>query len=456
MRRAGLRAGHGRRSGRRGQVAARRGVLASVEATVVRGRCLSYGEGITYWPVVEVLKQLEPQRSRLELDPAAADGARRAARHGRHVFDGRDRVGVSQAARGGSGRGARRRRLRRHPMGRGRLARSARARGIPLDGRSDPAPLHGAAGAARPAEAAGAACLRCDAARPLDEAEALIERLDSAAASSTRTARADPASSGRKPALRRRDGGDGAASRDNGEVEVPPTLQALLAARLDQLDHAGAARARARRRRRRGVPPRRRPGAGARAPRLHTQLTALVRKELIRPDAAVRRRRCVPLPPPPHPRRRLRGAPEGDASRAARAVRRLARRARHRARRARRARSATTSSRPTATGRSSGIARCASARCPGRRTTRELPGDARSAEVTCEPRSPCSSERPICSPDELRGWTVRDRARAGRASAPDRARRGGVSRFRRSRGARGRRRRPRRRARTAGASAPTT
>jgi class 3 adenylate cyclase/tetratricopeptide (TPR) repeat protein len=33
--------------------------LASIEATVVRGRCLSYGEGITYWPVVEVLKQLD-------------------------------------------------------------------------------------------------------------------------------------------------------------------------------------------------------------------------------------------------------------------------------------------------------------------------------------------------------------------------------------------------------------
>jgi class 3 adenylate cyclase len=32
--------------------------LGSVEATVVRGRCLPYGEGITYWPVVEVLKQL--------------------------------------------------------------------------------------------------------------------------------------------------------------------------------------------------------------------------------------------------------------------------------------------------------------------------------------------------------------------------------------------------------------
>ena len=33
--------------------------LASVEATVVRGRCHPYGEGITNWPVVEILKQLD-------------------------------------------------------------------------------------------------------------------------------------------------------------------------------------------------------------------------------------------------------------------------------------------------------------------------------------------------------------------------------------------------------------
>jgi class 3 adenylate cyclase/tetratricopeptide (TPR) repeat protein len=36
-------------------------------ATVVRGRCLPYGEGITYWPVVEVVKQLGPR----EVDPQA-------------------------------------------------------------------------------------------------------------------------------------------------------------------------------------------------------------------------------------------------------------------------------------------------------------------------------------------------------------------------------------------------
>ena len=34
--------------------------LAGVDATVVRGRCLSYGEGISYWPVTEVVKQLAP------------------------------------------------------------------------------------------------------------------------------------------------------------------------------------------------------------------------------------------------------------------------------------------------------------------------------------------------------------------------------------------------------------
>ena len=33
--------------------------LDAVEARIVHGRCLPYGEGITYWPVVEVLKQLD-------------------------------------------------------------------------------------------------------------------------------------------------------------------------------------------------------------------------------------------------------------------------------------------------------------------------------------------------------------------------------------------------------------
>ena len=45
------------------------------DALVVRGRCLPYGEGITYWPVVEVLKQLPP----METDPVAAATTRALA-----------------------------------------------------------------------------------------------------------------------------------------------------------------------------------------------------------------------------------------------------------------------------------------------------------------------------------------------------------------------------------------
>jgi class 3 adenylate cyclase len=46
--------------------------LASLDVRAVQGRCLPYGEGITYWPVVEVLKQLDA----LPSDPAAAASIR--------------------------------------------------------------------------------------------------------------------------------------------------------------------------------------------------------------------------------------------------------------------------------------------------------------------------------------------------------------------------------------------
>ena len=46
--------------------------LDGLEALVVRGRCLPYGEGITYWPVVEILKQLDA----LPADPLAAASLR--------------------------------------------------------------------------------------------------------------------------------------------------------------------------------------------------------------------------------------------------------------------------------------------------------------------------------------------------------------------------------------------
>ena len=53
--------------------------LASIGARVVRGRCLPYGDGITYWPVVEVVKQI----GALPSDPAAAAALRLAARRDR-------------------------------------------------------------------------------------------------------------------------------------------------------------------------------------------------------------------------------------------------------------------------------------------------------------------------------------------------------------------------------------
>jgi class 3 adenylate cyclase/tetratricopeptide (TPR) repeat protein len=40
--------------------------LRGLDATVVRGRCLAYGEGITYWPVVEAVKQLRPEERVLD------------------------------------------------------------------------------------------------------------------------------------------------------------------------------------------------------------------------------------------------------------------------------------------------------------------------------------------------------------------------------------------------------
>jgi class 3 adenylate cyclase/predicted ATPase len=46
--------------------------FGSIGARVVQGRCLPYGEGITYWPVVEVIKQLDE----LPSDPAAVAAVR--------------------------------------------------------------------------------------------------------------------------------------------------------------------------------------------------------------------------------------------------------------------------------------------------------------------------------------------------------------------------------------------
>ena len=111
------------------------------------------------------------------------------------------------------------------------------------------------------------------------------------------------------------------------DLRVPPTIQALLAARLDQLTgderatiqraavcgkqfHVGAVTAL----------------LEAEGPEVRPTLMSLVRRDLIRPDRSIARGPGrVPVPPPADPRCRLRGRAQGAPCRAARAVRRLAR-----------------------------------------------------------------------------------------------------------------------------------
>jgi len=61
-------------------------LLASIEATIVRGRCLPYGEGITYWPVVEVIKQLNG----LPSEPDAASALRALLGQTDHATSGEE------------------------------------------------------------------------------------------------------------------------------------------------------------------------------------------------------------------------------------------------------------------------------------------------------------------------------------------------------------------------------
>ncbi len=173
--------------------------LASIEATVLRGRCLPYGEGITYWPVVEVLKQLDlvpSGRGRRGRDPVAA------GRDGRADVRGGDRLGLPQDAGGSRRRTAGRGRLRRHPVGRGNVPRPDRTHRAAVLGRVDPALLHRAARAHRaPAHVAGDASARTDGRRRRRRAHRRPDR--------RRAAREDRSRSGRQPAVPRGDAGDG-------------------------------------------------------------------------------------------------------------------------------------------------------------------------------------------------------------------------------------------------------
>ncbi len=119
----------------------------------------------------------------------------------------------------------------------------------------------------------------------------------------------------------------------DGEIVVPPTIHALLQARIDSLD--GDVRVVMERGSVEGEVFHR--GAVAELSPDPVRAGRRVAPRDARPQGAdpldvadVPRGRGLPLPPSPDPRRRLRVAPEGDASRAPRALRRLARGARPR------------------------------------------------------------------------------------------------------------------------------
>jgi class 3 adenylate cyclase/tetratricopeptide (TPR) repeat protein len=209
--------------------------LAVGDARVVRGRCLAYGEGITFWPVVEVLKQLavRPDDSRADAALAALLGESDRPATASDISWG-VRLALERAA------------------GDGPLVvvwddihwaeqvfldlinhLAELSRGVPLlvICMARPELLD-----RRPEWAGGKLNATTILLEPLtpDDTDALLDQLD--APGGQLRARIREMSSGnplfveQMLAL--------AAGADNGEAEVPATIQALLAARLDQLDPA--------------------------------------------------------------------------------------------------------------------------------------------------------------------------------------------------------------------------
>ncbi len=258
--------------------------LASLEdALVVRGRCLPYGEGITYWPVVAVVKQLPV----IEPDPAPAQAIRALLGDQQLVTSSEE---IAWAFRKLLEAAATERPLVcvfddvhwgeatfldlvEH------VADLSRDAPILLLCMARPELLDRRAGWAGGKVNATSVLLE-----PLgpDEAERMIESLgqldDGLRERIREAAEGNPLFVEQMVALVKESG--------DGNMTVPPTIQALLAARLDQLDASE-----------RGVLERgavegrifHRGAVQALAPeelQMVARLTSLVRKELVRPDKA--------------------------------------------------------------------------------------------------------------------------------------------------------------------------
>jgi class 3 adenylate cyclase/tetratricopeptide (TPR) repeat protein len=244
--------------------------LAAFEARVLRGRCLPYGDGITYWPVVEVAKQLGV----LPSDPVAAAAI--------HSLLGESRVGTTADEIAWAFR---------------KLLEEQAPLVVVLDDIQwgDETFLDLVESTAL--LSAGAPILLLCMARPelLDRRPGWpgVVRLEPLPAEHAEALIGDRVSGELRERIAHAAAGNPlfisemlAMAGEDGDVEVPPTLKALLTARLDQLDdpdrkvlergavegeifHRGAVQALA-----------------PEEMQLTTRLAGLVRRELIRPDRA--------------------------------------------------------------------------------------------------------------------------------------------------------------------------
>ena len=203
-------------------------VLDSLEARVVRGRCLPYGEGITYWPVVEVLKQLDvipPDadaaaaiRSLLRESQAAtsAEEIAWAFRKTLELFAAeRPLVVVFDDIQWGE-----------------ETFRDLIEHVPSLLGRVDPPALHRSAGARR-APPAWPVALRLEPLGDDDVEELIAERIPG-------VARADRSDRGGQPTLHRGDGGDGRRGTPRGGRSRQPCARCWRRASISSRQPSGA------------------------------------------------------------------------------------------------------------------------------------------------------------------------------------------------------------------------
>ena len=155
------------------------------EVTVLRGRCLPYGEGITYWPLAEVVKDVARAAGQDPGEQSVAIAARLAGEEKAELIAERIAAALGLGVPGGGTSEetfwavrklfealARTRpaggRVRRRPLGRADVPRPGRTRRALFARRPDPADLHRATRAARHASRLG----RRQAERDLDPARA--------------------------------------------------------------------------------------------------------------------------------------------------------------------------------------------------------------------------------------------------------------------------------------------